>query len=160
MTGSWRPGVPAPDLGLAGQPARVARPGASRLPAALAALATAGGCIYLATVDPNTSSAYPQCPLKILTGLDCAGCGGLRAAHSLLQGDLLGAADQNLLVVLALPVVAYLVARVLLARRGRRLPLPRYHPAFVVAAVATMVGYSIVRNLAWGPGPWLQSGFA
>lgn len=158
MAGSWRPDVQAP--GFAGPPPPVARPAFSRPAAAFAALATASGCLYLALVDPNTSSSYPQCPLKILTGLDCAGCGGLRAGHSLLHGDLVAAADQNLLVVLTLPLIAYLAARTLLARRGRHLPLPGYHPAFVVAAVVVTVGYSVVRNLAWGPGTWLQSGLS
>ncbi len=67
-------------------------------------MAGLGACAYIATVDPNHSSAYPQCPTKLLTGLDCPLCGATRAVHSLLQGDLVGAMDHNLLFVLLLPV--------------------------------------------------------
>ncbi len=33
----------------------------------------------------------PLCPFKLLTGIPCPGCGGLRAANVLLQGDVLEA---------------------------------------------------------------------
>ena len=33
----------------------------------------------------------PLCPFKLLTGLPCPGCGGLRAANMLLQGNVLRA---------------------------------------------------------------------
>lgn len=117
----------------------------------------AGGCLYLALVDPNTSSAYPPCPLKVLTGLDCAGCGGLRATHALLTGDPVRAADHNLLAVALLPLLAYVVLRWALRRTGRELPALRWHPAMTFVAVAVVVAYSVVRNLPWGPGPYLYS---
>lgn len=34
---------------------------------------------------------FPLCPFKLLTGLPCPGCGGIRAAEALLQGDVLNA---------------------------------------------------------------------
>ena len=75
---------------------------------------------YLAFVDPNEAGHYPLCPTKALTGLDCPGCGGLRAVHSLTHGDLLGALNHNALVVLiVLPVaVALWVRWLVLAWRG------------------------------------------
>ena len=63
---------------------------------------------YIGVVDPNSPGHYPVCPLKALTGLDCPGCGGMRAVHSLVHGDLLGALDHNLLaVVMFLPAIAF-----------------------------------------------------
>lgn len=34
---------------------------------------------------------FQCCPFKLLTGLPCPGCGGLRAAKAFLQGDILRA---------------------------------------------------------------------
>ena len=124
---------------------------------AIGGLLGAGTLGYLALVDPNTSSAYPPCPLKVLTGVDCAGCGGLRCTHALLTGDLERAADHNILVVAALPIVAYLVVRWALAKRGRQLPAPRFSPALTWSLVALLLVFSVVRNLPWGPLPYLFS---
>ena len=121
----------------------------------------AAGCLYLALVDPNLSAAYPPCPLKVITGYDCAGCGGLRGTHALLTGDPVRAADHNLLLVLALPVLAYLVVRWALERStGRRLPPIPWHPAMTWVVAVVLVGFSVARNLPWGPGPYLFSGAA
>lgn len=63
--------------------------------------------LYIGAVDPNTPGHYFACPLKSLTGLDCPGCGGLRAVHSLVHGDIGGALNHNLLAVLMyLPAIA------------------------------------------------------
>lgn len=130
----------------------------SRASMAVGAVAVAGSCLYLGLVDPNTSSAYPQCPLRLLTGWDCAGCGGLRATHALITGDLAGAADHNLLLVVAAPLLAYAVLRVVLERAtGRRLPAIPWHPAATWFVVALVLVFSVVRNLAWGPFPYLYS---
>ena len=76
---------------------------------------------YIAVVDPNAPGHYPMCPLKALTGLDCPGCGGLRAVHSLTHGDLAGAVNHNLLAVtLFIPAIA--VWWLLWARREWRGP--------------------------------------
>ena len=125
---------------------------------AVGALVGLGGAGYLVAVDPSTSSAYPPCPLKVLTGVDCAGCGGLRCTHALLTGDLERAADHNLLMVAAVPVLAYLVVRWALARRGGpQLPAIRWSPAATWIAVAVLLAFSVVRNLPWGPLPYLFS---
>ena len=51
--------------------------------------------------DPELFSFFPSCPFHQLSGLDCPGCGSQRAFHSLLQGEILKAADYNLLFVLS-----------------------------------------------------------
>lgn len=152
------PGQPGTDL----PPAPPAPPERSRWrvrpTVALGAVVGAGTLAYLATIDPSTSSAYPPCPLKVLTGVDCAGCGGLRCTHALLTGDIERAADHNLLLVLAVPFVAYLVVRkVLAATTGHRLPAPRLTTRWAWAAFALLMVFSVVRNLPWGPMPYLFS---
>ena len=68
-------------------------------PLAVGAL-TLCSAAYVGFVDPNQPGHYPLCPTKALTGLDCPGCGGLRATHALVTGDVVGALDHNALVAL------------------------------------------------------------
>ena len=69
------------------------------------------GTVYVGLVDPNQPGHYLTCPLKALTGLDCPFCGGLRATHALTRGDVVAAADHNLLFVVLLPLLVWLFFR-------------------------------------------------
>ena len=83
-----------------------ARPRARRL---LAPVGTAVGVIaatgYIRMVDPNEPGHYPMCPTLALFGIDCPGCGGLRATHALANGDIASALDHNALFVVLVPVL-------------------------------------------------------
>src|ERR1700743_557405 len=52
-------------------------------------------------------SFHPQCPFHYLTGLYCPGCGSQRAISSLLKGNIQTALEENVLMVLSLPLIAY-----------------------------------------------------
>lgn len=140
----------------------------------LVAGGVAAATAYVALVDPNQPGHFPLCPLKEMTGLDCPGCGGLRAVHALCHGDLGTALDQNLFVtVLVLPLaVVTWVAWVLRIRAASRRPgrAPAETAPVTAAAAATalwrrwapyaflaaMLAFTVVRNL---PGvPYLRSG--
>lgn len=126
--------------------------------------AIAGICAavaYVRAVDPNVPGHYPGCPTQTLLGIDCAGCGGLRATHELANGNLGAALDHNLLVVAAVPlVVILLVVWWRRAWRGvvsdpaqysaRRARVERIVP---LAAVAVLLVFSVIRNLV----PYLGS---
>ena len=75
------------------------------LPLGVAAGALVGAG-YVGSVDPNVAGHYPSCPFLALTGWYCPGCGGLRTAHALAQGDLVTALARNPLAVV---VLGYLV---------------------------------------------------
>ena len=79
---------------------------------------------YVALADPNDGGVFPACPLRELTGLDCPGCGGLRATHALAHGDLAGAFDHNAVLAVLLPLAAVLwvwwLVRSIAATRGVR----------------------------------------
>ena len=114
--------------------------------------AALAGCAVLALVDPNTPGRYPTCPTKLLTGLDCPFCGGLRCVRALVSGDLGAAADHNLLVVLLAPVavvawLAWLVSR----WTDRPMPTVPLPPRLVLwSSVALVVAWSVLRNLPVG----------
>jgi hypothetical protein len=103
---------------------------------------------YVALVDPARGGLYPRCPSRLLLGLDCPFCGGLRGTHDLLHGDLAGALDHNLLLPAYLVAAAVLgVCYLLLPLAGRpaqRVRLPRWA---VIGAAAVVVGFTVARNL-------------
>jgi hypothetical protein len=108
----------------------------------------AAGLAYTAWQDPNADGVFPQCPTFALFGIDCPGCGGLRAVHAATHGDLLAAADHNLMLAIALPIFALLWLRWLLQTLNVRVPqLPRLsRPAWIGLAVA-VVAFAVVRNV-------------
>ena len=119
-----------------------------------------GACAYIAMVDPNHSSAYPQCPTKLLTGIDCPMCGATRAVHSLLKGDVVGALDHNLLFVLLLPALVYAFVAWTSTRMGRPMkPIPMSSPWVSVPLAVVMLAFAVVRNMP-GPLHWLNSATA
>ncbi|WP_448060227.1 DUF2752 domain-containing protein [Cellulomonas hominis] len=146
---------------------------AARDPLIVAGLATlATG--YVALVDPHQAGRYPVCPLYLLTGTYCAGCGGLRATNDLLHGDLAGAWGMNPLWVLVAPVLVVLLG-VWLVRRWRSAgtaatsgvgtsPQPpgpgsppttgRAVPWQPIAVLAVLLVYSVLRNVP-ALAPWL-----
>lgn len=132
-------------------------PASRRVRWGLAAVAAAG-CTYVAVVDPNTSSFYPQCPFRALTGLDCPGCGITRALHSALHGDILGAANHNLLVVTLAVLAVLWVAISWVRRRVGASPLQlRSSRAAVLALGAVVLAFWVLRNLPMQPFHWLNS---
>jgi len=148
---------PPPAVAAPPRPPGVLGRRARRLAGPLAVAGLAVGALALtAAIDPNEPDHYPLCPTQALTGLDCPGCGSLRAMHALGRGDLGAAADHNLLLVAALPVLAWIWLRWV---RRSWLGLPRPEPVsgrWVWALLALVAIYAVVRNV---PGvPFLGSG--
>lgn len=119
-------------------------------------LVGAGGllaCGYVYAVDPNGPGFYPPCPTKVLTGLDCPFCGGLRATHSLLHGDVTAALDYNALVVLVVFPVALGLFIAWAVQRWRGKPLTVSVPWWATTvAVTAVIAFTVIRNV---PGmPW------
>lgn len=126
--------------------------------AAAAAGTTAFVAGYLFFVDPNNpDNAYPKCPLKAFTGIDCPGCGGLRATHSLVHGDIVGALSHNLLAFIIIPVFAYVMLRWVLLQFGKELPPIRSPRVIKWAVPIALLAFTIVRNIPNQPLYWLNS---
>ena len=105
----------------------------------------AGAVVYC--LNPNTHGFYPVCEFHELTGLNCPGCGGTRAAYQLLHGHILRALHDNALLVLGL---AALAGRGVwfATRKVRHRPVLAFLPpealcAFLVVAVV----FTVLRNL-------------
>lgn len=64
------------------------------------------GCVVYYYVDPGSYVFMPKCPVKLLTTLDCPGCGFQRALHATLHGHIVDAVNYNLFLLIAIPVTA------------------------------------------------------
>ena len=105
-----------------------------------------GTLCYIGLVDPHKpGSFFPQCPFRLLTGLNCPGCGGLRMTHDVLHGHLIAAINDNVLLLVGIPL---LVGWVLLRRRSRKSPMTLPATATVVI---TLLAWTVVRNLPGFP---------
>jgi Protein of unknown function (DUF2752) len=103
--------------------------------------------------DPHASGSWGYCPIALL-GLHCPGCGALRAVNDLTNGDVVAAASSNLLLLLAMPVAVFVLARwVVDAWRGRqrgRTVLSSW--PVLSAGISLAAVFAVARNL---PGSWL-----
>lgn len=119
-------------------------------------VATAALLTCLALRDPNDAGAYPLCPFRAITGWDCPGCGALRGLHALALGDVRTVADQNLLLLVAVPFLVYRYVSWTRQRAGGREARAPGSAAAVLVVAVVVVLFWIVRNL---PGvPFLGSG--
>jgi hypothetical protein len=111
-------------------------------------LALMTALVMLFVFNPATNGFYPRCTFHVVTGLDCPGCGGLRATHQLLHGEIAEAFRLNPLVVCLLPVALLAGLRVVLARWRKKPAAPR--PAFAMWTLAVaVVAFGVLRNLPW-----------
>ena len=126
-----------------------------RLPAALAALAVAGGAAVLFLFNPSESGFYPFCLFHRTTGLLCPGCGGLRAMHQLLHGHLLAALRFNALFIVSLPLLGWWMARYAAAKLRHRPASLAVRPVWFWLGLAALVLFGILRNLPFARAAWL-----
>ena len=115
------------------------------------------GCVALAIVDPTHGP--PLCPFKAVTGFDCPGCGGTRAAHQLFTGHLGAALDYNVLAVVAMPFILWGLFVSLTAMFGG----PRWRsislsPQWTRVALVVIVAFWVLRNVPIAPFGWLGTG--
>ena len=123
----------------------------------VAGLALAG-CAYVAVLDPNTSTIAPPCPFRSLTGLDCPGCGMTRGLHSLLRGDLVGAVDHNVLMIVAIAAtIVWFAARRIGSLLGREPGPFRIGLPLAIFLGITISAFWVLRNLPFEPFRWFDS---
>lgn len=112
-----------------------------------------GALALIRVRDPGVPGSYGLCPWLAITGMPCAGCGGLRAIHALTHGDLGAAWSFNALAVVVLFAGAALWLRWTVLRwRGRPAALPALPLWAVAAGVLAIVGFWILRLTPFGAG--------
>jgi hypothetical protein len=96
--------------------------------------------------NPEDVSFYPRCPLKMLTGYDCPGCGTLRGLHAILHGDFSRAWRLNAALFFAIPAIVFfgLSSKYRVGSIAYRIVSGRLTPRLVFIAI---IAWWICRNL-------------
>jgi len=122
-------------------------------------LVMAGALLLTAAVavlflfDPSTAGFFPVCALHEMTGLQCPGCGGLRAVHQLSHGHLAAAWQLNPFFVALLPAGVWLGLREMVrALTGWQWPGLVTRPFFLWLLAGSLVLFGILRNVPFHPG--------
>ncbi len=108
--------------------------------------------IYLySQYNPENYRFFPKCPVYLLTGYKCPGCGSQRAFYNLFHGDLVTAFMYNPLMILLIPYVLFGIYIEYMADRNsprivhlRNLFFGKW--AVLILAVIILL-YTIFRNL-------------
>lgn len=111
----------------------------------VAVLVVAGVVYFL--VDPSETRWMPQCPVHMLTGLQCPGCGAQRLIHALLHGDIGAAWHANAFLLLSIPGIAFLGWLEMGRRRHAALYARVYSTPVIVAIGILLVAWGVGRNL-------------
>jgi hypothetical protein len=116
-------------------------------------VAIAAGSILLLFFDPaKPGSFFPACPFRLITGLQCPGCGTLRGLHQLLHGHPLAAFELNPLLFIALPFLLFVLfsatRSAISGRPTQRFSLP---VNFAWVFLAVVLFFWIFRNTSMYP---------
>ena len=130
-------------------PSAIAAKASGRLFGPIAA-AVALGCVtaYTYLRNPFEPGAFPTCLLYASTGTYCPGCGGLRAVHQVLHGQIADAISLNALAILVvIPVTLVALGWWMGAAAGLDWRPPRLHPAVYWGAAALVLAFWVLRNI-------------
>jgi len=100
-------------------------------------LLTGMGLWILFRYNPEDVRIFPRCPLYMLTGLKCPGCGTARALHCSLNGEFRQAFAYNPILVVAVPFLGALMAS----------PKLRHSVLVCWLTFVVIIAYMIFRNV-------------
>lgn len=105
-------------------------------------------CVVLTQRHPSGMSVVPNCPTNAVLGIDCPGCGSLRAVHHLLNWRFAEAWRHNqMLIALGLPAIGLLLVDLLSTLAvGRRAIMP-FGRGVGYALAFILVAWLVARNL-------------
>jgi len=114
----------------------------------IAAVVLPVGATLLYLHSPETARFYPPCPLFWATGLYCPGCGVTRSLAALTHGNFAQAFAFNPLVVVALPVAGFWIARFAYEMWTDKQVEPIIVPTWMAWVIfAGVVAFWLARNI-------------
>lgn len=118
---------------------------------AIIALVALGLCTAYYFIDPSLYILVPKCPIKLLTTLDCPGCGFQRALHAALHGHFIEAIHYNLFLLLAIPLTclwfinSFMIERT--SNQVSRVKMVRLNRGIIYVYTFCYVCWFIIRNI-------------
>lgn len=105
-------------------------------------------CWIYFSMDPSKSSYFLKCPLKSISGYDCAGCGIQRAFHELLHFRILKAFQYNPLFVISIPFLVFLLFLNFSKNEKLKTSVKKYifHKNFIILLLIIVFVFSLLRN--------------
>jgi hypothetical protein len=108
--------------------------------------------VYAFIFEPGKSGFFPACMFRALTGLTCPGCGSTRALHQLLHGHVGNAFVLNPLLLIALPILMYVLVRHTVWAISGAEPVRNRLPASVIYAMFfLLLSFWVIRNTSIYP---------
>lgn len=115
-------------------------------------LAAIGVFLFFFNPASPANQFFPRCPFRMVTGLQCPGCGSTRACYQLLHLHPIAAFKLNPLLVLALPFIIYgflgFTRSAITGQPQRRVFIP---PFYLWALLVLLLLFWIFRNTPWYP---------
>lgn len=99
-------------------------------------------------INPSNVNYLPKCPLFLTTGIYCPGCGSQRATHHLLNFNLFGILQQNVLYLIGLVVLGYhFIILSINFGLNKNYYNYLYHPKTPVILFVIIIIFWILRNI-------------
>jgi len=114
----------------------------------------AAGSLFLFLFNPSNpaNQFFPKCPFRLITGLQCPGCGTTRACYQLLHLHPVAAFKLNPLTMMTLPFLIYGLAgftkSAITGEPQRRVFIPTF---YLWAWIGAIIFFWIFRNTPWYP---------
>jgi hypothetical protein len=117
----------------------------------LVLIITISAGVYLYSgYNPEDSGLFPKCPVFVLTGYKCPGCGSQRAFHHLFNGNFRAAFGYNPFILILIPYIllGIFIEYVALPqwRIASRLRRIFFDKEAVLILAAIVILYTILRN--------------
>ena len=115
-------------------------------------LAAIGVFLFFFNPASPANQFFPKCPFRLVTGLQCPGCGSTRACYQLLHLHPIAAFKLNPFLVLMLPFMIYgflgFTRSAITGRPQRRVFIP---PFYLWSFMVLILFFWIFRNTPWYP---------
>jgi hypothetical protein len=110
------------------------------------------GFLFFFNPASPANQFFPKCPFRLLTGMQCPGCGSTRACYQLLHLHPIAAFKFNPLFMLTLPFIVYgflgYTKSAITGQPQRRLFVPSF---YLWGWLVLMIFFWIFRNTPWYP---------
>lgn len=108
--------------------------------------------IFYFFINPQEANFLPECPLHATTGFYCPGCGSQRATHQLLNFNIFGVLQQNVLYLISLWILGYhLIITGINTIFKKQLYNYIYHPKTPLVILVFIIIFWILRNIPYYP---------